>query len=290
MAKLLSLALITLIAACGTATAQTPAVNPMPDGSRDLYLGLGAVSAPRYDGARQRRVAALPVLQFEWSNGIFISGMTAGMHLSTAPSLEYGPLLALQPRRDESGNGDGIGGVDIAGQPSVVPQPPPLVGVRSPGSSRLDGIDPIGARLQVGGFFNYYLSPHLRLTNSLLFGSGNARKGATWRIGVQRIAAATASHHSVSLSAGLTLANRDDNQAFFGVSAAESRRSGFGAYQASGGLKDAWLGARWNWALAPSWLVTSSLQATRLLGSAKDSPLVERPSNLTVSTALAYRF
>lgn len=287
MAKLLSLA---LAAACGAASAQTPAVNPMPDGSRDLYLGLGAVSAPRYDGARERRVAALPVLQFEWSNGIFISGMTAGMHLSTAPSLEYGPLLALQPRREESGIGGGIGGVDSSGQPSVVVPPPPLAGTRSPGSSRLDGMDPIGARLQLGGFFNYYLSPHLRLTNNLLFGSGNARKGATWRIGVQRIAAAAASHHSVSLSAGLTLANRDDNQAFFGVSAAESQRSGYGAYHASGGLKDAWLGARWNWALAPAWLVTSSLQATRLLGSAKDSPLVERPANLTVSTALAYRF
>ena len=45
-----------------------------------------------------------------------------------------------------------------------------------------------------------------------------------------------------------------------------------------------------NWALAPAWLVTSNLQATRLLGSASRSPLVERPANVTVSTALAYRF
>ena len=285
MAKLLFLA---LVAACGAASAQTPTVNPMPDGSRDLYLGVGAVSAPRYEGARARRVAALPVLQFEWSNGIFISGMSAGMHLSGAPSIEYGPLLALQPRRDESGNANGIGGVDSAGL--TAPQPPLVVARSAPGSSRLDGIDPIGARLQLGGFFNYYLSPHLRLTNSLLYGSGNARKGATWRIGVQRIAAEAASHHSVALSAGLTLANRDYNQAFFGVAPAEAQRSGYGAYQAAGGLKDVYLGARWNWSLAPSWLVTSSLQATRLLGSAKDSPLVERPTNLTVSTALAYRF
>ena len=311
MEKLLSLA---LIAACGAASAQTPALNPMPDGSRDLYLGLGAVSAPRYDGARARRVAALPVLQFEWSNGIFISGMSAGMHLSASPSVEYGPLLALQRRRDESGNGVGVGGVDSSGQPGVVvPQPtPPGAGspvgagspagagssagagspaaASSPRDSRLDGIDPIGARLQLGGFFNYYLSPRLRLTNSLLFGSGNERKGATWRIGVQRVAAAGASHHSLALAAGLSLANRADNQAFFGVSPAEAQRSRFRSYQASAGIRDAWLEARWNWALAPAWLVSTQLRATRLLGSAERSPLVERAGNVTVSTALAYRF
>ncbi len=287
MEKLLALA---LAAACGAACAQTPAVNRMPDGSRDLYLGLGALSAPRYEGARARRTSALPVLQLEWSNGIFISGMSAGMHLSSQPSVEFGPLVALQPRRNESGSAAGIGGVDSAGAPTMVAQPPMIVARSSRAGSRLDGMDPIGARLQLGGFFNLYLSPRLRLTNSLLYGSGNERKGATWSVGLQRIAAEPASHHSLSFTAGLTLANRDYNQAFFGVTPAEAWRSGFPAYQPSGGLKDAHLGARWNWALAPSWIVTSGLQATRLLGSAKDSPLVERPTNLTVSSALAYRF
>jgi outer membrane scaffolding protein for murein synthesis (MipA/OmpV family) len=37
-------------------------------------------------------------------------------------------------------------------------------------------------------------------------------------------------------------------------------------------------------------MLTSGIQAMRLLGDAKHSPLVERPTNLTVSTALAYRF
>jgi outer membrane protein len=287
MANLYSLA---LLAACGAASAQTPAVNPMPDGSRDLYLGLGAVSAPRYEGARARRVSALPVLQFEWSNGVFVSGMSAGMHLSGVASIEYGPLLALQPRRSESGNADAIGGIDNGVGPSMVAQPPMIVARAAPGNSRLDGLDPIGARVQLGGFFNYYLSPQLRITNSLLYGSGNERNGATWRIGVQRIAAALGPHHSAALSAGVTFVNRDYNQAFFGVSPVESQRSGFAPYRPGGGIKDAYLGARWNWALAPAWLVTSNLQATRLLGSARRSPLVERPGNLTVSTALAYRF
>jgi outer membrane scaffolding protein for murein synthesis (MipA/OmpV family) len=37
-------------------------------------------------------------------------------------------------------------------------------------------------------------------------------------------------------------------------------------------------------------MLTSNLQGTRLLGAAAHSPLVERPTNLAVSTAIAYRF
>ncbi|MET0858174.1 MAG: MipA/OmpV family protein [Telluria sp.] len=283
---------LVLAAASGAAAAQTPAVNRMPDGSRDLYIGLGALSVPRYEGASERRVAALPVLQIELSNGVFISGMSAGMHLSGAPSMEYGPLVALQPRRTESGSGDGIGGVDTSSaRPGIAIAQPPLVPTRfAQGSNRLAGMDPIGARLQAGGFFNLYLSARTRLTSSLLYGAGNARKGATLAVGVQRIAADIAPHHSVALSAGVTLANRAYHEAFFGVTEQESVRSGYLAYQPAAGLKDVHAGARWNWALAPAWIVTSSLQASRLAGSANNSPLVTRPTNLTVSTALAYRF
>jgi outer membrane scaffolding protein for murein synthesis (MipA/OmpV family) len=37
-------------------------------------------------------------------------------------------------------------------------------------------------------------------------------------------------------------------------------------------------------------MLTSNLQAKRLLGDARLSPLTERSTNLTVSTAIAYRF
>jgi outer membrane scaffolding protein for murein synthesis (MipA/OmpV family) len=109
-------------------------------------------------------------------------------------------------------------------------------------------------------------------------------------LGVQRLASPLGLHHTVSLSAGVTIANRNYNEAFFGVTAEQALRSGNAPYAAAGGLKDVHVGARWNWALSPSWMLTSNLQATRLLGSTKNSPLVERPTNLTVSTAIAYRF
>ncbi len=275
---------VVLAVSGSAASAQTPTTNPMPDGSRDMYAGLGVVSAPRYEGADGRKTRALPVLQVQWSNGVFISGMSAGMHLSASPTVEYGPLLAIHPRRTDAGSGDRIGDVGFS--------------TLLPGSVRemmsrdnpLAGMDEIKMRPQAGAFFNYYLAPAWRLTSSVLAGAGNDRNGVQGEIGIQRLALQLAPHHTVSVSAAASFANRAYQQSYFGVSASQSFITSNPEYYPEGGLKDVRLGARWNWVLSPSWMLTSSVQATRLMGDARHSPLVERPNNVTVSTAFAYRF
>jgi outer membrane scaffolding protein for murein synthesis (MipA/OmpV family) len=151
-------------------------------------------------------------------------------------------------------------------------------------------MDEIQVRLLGGAFFNYYLAPEWRLTSNWLWGAGNDRHGALAELGLQRLAADLGPHNSLSISGGVTIVNRNYNRAWFGVTAAESVRSGNDWYAPVGGLKDAHLGLRWSWTMAPSWLLTSNVQAARLLGSARNSPLVDRPTNVTVSAALAYRF
>lgn len=266
------------------ASAQTPTTNPMPDGSRDMYAGLGIVSAPRYDGADRRKVSALPVLQVQWSNGVFVSGMSAGMHLSGSPTAEYGPLLAIHPRRSESGFGGRIG--DFQGATLL----PTSVRETMSRTNRLAGMDEIKARPELGGFFNYYVTPEWRLTSSLLAGAGNDRHGVRAEVGIQRLALQLAPHHTVSVSAAMQFANRAYVHEYFGVNPGQAFVSGNPEYRPGGGLKDVRIGARWNWVLTPSWMLTSSVQATRLAGDARLSPLVERPNNVTVSTAFAYRF
>ena len=275
---------LALAVSSGAACAQTPATNPMPDGSRDMYAGLGLASARRYEGAADRKNAALPVLQVQWSNGAFISGMGAGVHWSADPTIEYGPLAGLHPRRSHSGTGGRIGDAHS------VMLGPVTARTRLAGHNRLDGMDEIKLRLEAGGFVNYYLAPAWRLTSSILAGSGNDSDGVRAQIGIQRLALQLAPHHTVSLSAGASLVNSAYNRAYFGVTADEAFTSGNLEYRPRGGLKDVYLGARWNWALSPSWIVTSTVQAARLAGDARRSPLVERPTNLTLSAALAYRF
>jgi len=275
---------LVLVVSGSAASAQTPTTNPMPDGSRDMYVGLGVVSAPRYEGADSRKTRALPVLQVQWSNGVFVSGMSAGMHLSSNPVVEYGPLLAIHPRRSESGTGGRVG--DLEGFTALLPTTARTL----KGGNPLAGMDDIKTRPEAGAFFNYYLSPQWRLTSSVLAGAGNDRNGVRGQLGIQRLAMQLAPHHTVSVSAGLSFANRAYHQSYFGVTAAQADSSGNPAYRPDGGLKDVSIGARWNWALSPSWMLTSSVQVSRLAGDARHSPLVERPNNVTVSTAFAYRF
>jgi outer membrane protein len=298
---------LALAGAVPAAWAQTPASNPMPDGSSDMYVGLGIVSAARYQGADQRRLTALPLLQVQWSNGVFVAGMSAGMHLSSNPVLEYGPLLAVAPRRSNTGAHDTLGlplsSLDVGGTPSTpsstLPSRPSVApptevdkagetGKRS--DNPLAGTEAIGARLQAGVFFNYYLTPSLRLTNNVLAGSGRERHGASWTVGLQHVTRALSPHHSVSLAADLTVVNRSYNDSYFGVSLHDSMNSGNLPYAPGGGLRDVAASARWNWALSPGWMVSSALRVARLQGDARRSPLVERANNITVSTGLAYRF
>jgi outer membrane protein len=273
---------LALAVACGAACAQTPATNLMPDGSRDMYVGLGVVGAPDYQGAIKRRNKALPMIQVEWSNGIFVSGMTAGWHLSARPDVEFGPLLAIDPGRDQDGTKPAAGGV----KPGIGLQ---TGRVAKPGQGLL-GMQDIDARLQLGMFANYYVTPSLRLANSVLFGSGRERTGATWNLSLQHVPTKLSPHHEVALSAGLNVVNRSYNTSYFGISADEAKASGHPAYAPGSGLRDIYVGAGWNWSLSTKWMVASGARVSHLTGDAGNSPLVERPTNITVSSGLVYRF
>lgn len=292
LAHSLALAAATLAAltACGGAAAQTPVANPMPDGSRDMYVGLGLQSGSRYEGGRSRHVLLMPVLQAEWSNGIFLSGASAGMHWSGRNDIEYGPLLSLHPGRSERGRPLAGGGLSGTGSNTALP---PLVSGQNDPITRLNGMADVPHRLEAGAFLTWYLNPEWRIASSALYGAGWERDGLRATLDLQRIAATVAPHHTLSFTAGLTLANARYNRSFFGVTAMQALvipALARPAYAPGGGVKDLHAGLRWNWALSPSWMLTSGVHVVRLAGDAGDSPIVERATSATVTSALAYRF
>lgn len=269
-------------------SAQTPAPNFMPDGSHDVYVGIGLELRPRYEGAEDTRTVALPVVQFQWSNGIFIAGTNLGIHLSDQARYEFGPLVELMGPRSASGTKKLFGGVSTLSSTGTTLAPGGTPSI--PPRNKLLGLDNIQTRLLYGGFFHFNFSDQIRLTNTLLYGAGNDADGLRWVSDLRYQIPSFAQHHHVSVAAGVSVVNQAYNQAFFGVTALEAFRSGNRAYTASAGVKDIHADLHWNWALSSSWLLTSSINVTRLTGSAAKSPLVERRSNASISNAIAYRF
>jgi outer membrane scaffolding protein for murein synthesis (MipA/OmpV family) len=201
--------------------------------------------------------------------------------------VEFGPLLVLVPGRTETGTGGALGGV-VPDEGSGLTSHNSFPNKTQPAS--LTGLEDIGPRLSAGLFWNRYLAPQVRLSSSVLYGSGRDHRGARATLDVQRLATEVAPHHSLSASVGVSLANRADTASYFGVTDAEAARSGWPAYAPGGGWRDLHAGLRWTWHFSPQWLLTSTVAVTRLRADAARSPLVERPTNTSVSTAFAYRF
>lgn len=96
----------------------------------------------------------------------------------------------------------------------------------------------------------------------------------------------------VELELESTYASSNYMEAYFGVNAINARASGLAEYQASGSLRDITLNANIGLFLNPTWGGFLRIGATRLMGDAKDSPIVKQgsASQYFVGLGVFYRF
>ncbi|WP_051958857.1 MipA/OmpV family protein [Janthinobacterium sp. RA13] len=252
--------LLLLLAACGPALAEEASTGTsalmMPDGSRDMYVGAALTGSSAADDGASRGAVLRPLLQVQWSNGLFVSASgVAGMHLSATPGVEYGPLLAASNAR--------------------APED----------SRRLRGTRRIKGSPDVGGFYGYYLDDQARVTANLMHDT--SAHGWRGQLGLQKTLPSLAAHHTVTLSAGVSLASGAVMDELYAVSAAAG---GARDYRPTGGVASVDMGVNWNWALSSKWLLNSAVTGTRLGNGPAHSPFIERRNVITWSSGLGYRF
>ena len=252
--------LLLLLAACGPALAEEASTGTsalmMPDGSRDMYVGAALTGSSAADDGASRGAVLRPLLQVQWSNGLFVSASgVAGMHLSATPGVEYGPLLAASNAR--------------------APED----------SRRLRGTRRIKGSPDVGGFYGYYLGDQARVTANLMHDT--SAHGWRGQLGLQKTLPSLAAHHTVTLSAGVSLASGAVMDELYAVSPAAG---GARDYRPAGGVTSVDMGVNWNWALSSKWLINSAVTGTRLGNGPARSPFIERRNVITWSSGLGYRF
>ncbi|MBI2239425.1 MAG: MipA/OmpV family protein [Magnetospirillum gryphiswaldense] len=245
-----------------------PVGPPSPEaGKKDwnIRLGAGAIYQPEYEGSDEYKIAPLPMVLISYRDLVFLRGPMLGANVFTwtgaGPNdkLQVGPLVRYQFGRDEDDSDD------------------------------LRGMGDVDAAVELGGFVTYSTGPwSAGLT--LFRDVSNSHDGLTAKLSAgNRLPLAP----KLMLRSEIATTWADDNynEAFFGVSAQQSARSGLARYQAQGGFKDAGITFDLDYSLTEHWGMTGRLGYKRLLGDAADAPLVaDRGSADQLSTGLFFSY
>ncbi|ATQ74627.1 hypothetical protein CR152_08910 [Massilia violaceinigra] len=244
----------TLAACCLPAAAQSPTTG-MPEGTTDVDLILIAALVPVSEGRSGMKTVVLPSISAQWSNGIFARPGEVGMQLSEDPMFKYGPLLSYGSR---SRRADDRQHKSILG-------------------------------IEAGAFAYYQLAHNIAFHSSVMYGGGDDHRGVRLNLGGSYGMRLT-THQTLNAGVGMNVVNRGYMQSYFGISPEQAARSGKPAYRAGAGVKDISLSLRWNVGLSTKYALGSGITASRLVGSALDSPLVDTRSNTVLFTALTYHW
>ena len=223
-------------------------------------VGGALVAGRQYQGSRERRYALVPLIDYQWKSGWFAGTVNGlGYDFSRRSDMTYGVRLTAD------------------------------LGRLQERSVALRGMGDIDIRPEAGAFFNYYVSPQLALTSSLRYGSGNDRGGMVIDVGAA-YSTMLAPQWRLGVGVAGTYANADYMQSYFGVTPAQSARSGYAVTSASAGLRDLRANAALTHLFTPRVSITAAVSAGSLQGDAKDSPLVRQRNSVGGLVSVLYRF
>jgi len=223
-------------------------------------VGLAVIAGMAYQGADERRTLLLPGLDYQWRNGWFAGTRNGiGYNFGQQREVQYGLRITADFGRDESR------------------------------SDALRGMGDIDPRPEIGAFLNYSLSREFSLTSSLRYGSGDNSKGMLIDLGAG-YSTRLAAPWRLALGVGMTLANEEYMQSYFGVTTTQAATSGYAAYHPGFGLRDIRANAALSYQITPSTAISTTVSISSLQGDAKDSPLTRQTTSATGVLAVTYGF
>jgi outer membrane protein len=148
----------------------------------------------------------------------------------------------------------------------------------------------VGFTVEVGGFFQYQITPALRVRTEVRHGIGG-HKGLIGIVGADYVAR-DADRWLFSLGPRVTFANARYNRAYFGTEGASPAATS-PAFRADGGLQAVGATAGFITQITPRWGIYSYAKYDRLVADAGRSPVVRSfgsRNQLSGGVALSYTF
>jgi len=245
----------------GAALAQEPVItapDPMKPAGWQFTLGAGILTSPLYEGDNDHHISVLPNVQVKYGERFFASVQEGvGYKAFHSEYFSAGPIARVKFSRDEDGE--------------------QFFSVSGGGTNDLLGLGDVDTSWEFGGFAEYKLG-------AVTFGA-EARQAVSGHEGFAAELGAKWTGFSTGLglpflwSVGprVKIVDSKYNSAYFGVTGAQSLRSGLPVYNAGGGLYSYGAGAM---AIVPlnrelTWSFVLFGLYDRLTDDAGNAPLVQ---------------
>jgi len=255
---------LALALASSLVMAQAPVGAAAPAGDWQLRGGGALLVQPRYSGGERLRALGAPLLEARWRENVFLStvrGLGYEVRLGEGAALSLALAPDLYQRRAKDGD-------------------------------RLRGLDEVK------------IAPALRLGGELALGPVFLNAVATQRLGSSGKPGGRGLHAELELGYGLlrspdlalalglsaTAMDAKLGQALYGVSAAESARSGLARHSVGAGLHSVGGFAQASYRLDAHWLLFAKAGLSSLRGDAGESPVVLKRRQPSLALAVSRSF
>jgi len=228
-----------------------------------VALGLGVGAAPDYEGSDDYQAVPIPYVNVIWSNHMSINllGNKAKVNLIPSPIWKGGLIGEYIPERDDVDN------------------------------DRVDRMETVDTAVMLGGFFGFQYenwSASIEAMSDVADGNDGSiiRLNGGYNIPIDQT-------WNLSLGVFSTWADDDYMEAYFGIDAADSARSGLSTFDADSGIKDVGLNLAATFKPWEQWGFMGLASYKRLLDDAEDSPVVDDEGDenqFSVGVLVFYRF
>ena len=235
--------------------------RPASRSSWDVTLGGGAVAEPRYEGSKHYILNPIPFVAIRYDD--LVSVGIDGIRLDAIHSggLRLGPVLSYSGGR-------------VAGDDEL-----------------LQNLNDVQSSINAGAFATYRLGrfEFLAQAQQAVLHEHNGLFG---KIGVTYQEPFPLFGKKATLEAGpiVEFANRQYEETWFGITPAESIRSGLREYSPSGGVKDVGVQNSLTIQYSPHIIFRGVVNFKELVGNASDSPLTTSKSQFFIGIGAGYRF
>lgn len=217
-----------------------------PESGKRITVGAGIAIVPDYEGSDYYKAAPLLHFRMAWTNGRYLdfTGNRAKFNIMKDSNLRIGPMVRVRPKRDDD--------------------------VEDTQVSRMKDVD---TAVELGGFIAYNLWENFEIGANLLQDVADGHDG--YLVGLHVGYRILKENTMIGLKAFTTYVNNDYMEAYFSTNFYNIGSAQLRPYDADEGFKDVGLTCVISYQINESWGATGVLGYTRLIGDAKDSPVVD---------------